>query len=76
MNKNTLLDKICPCLTGNPRAEILDHSSESSDWRSNMAYLLGNLIKKYENKPDALVCIKNDLQSMVFELNSVIINAR
>lgn len=76
MNKTTLLDKICPCLTGNPRADIALCAEKSADWQFNMEYLIGGLIKKYEHQPDALTKIKNDLQSLVFEVNSVINNAR
>ncbi len=76
MNKSTLLDKICPCLTGNPRAEISDCAEKPSDWQHNMDFLIGGLIKRYEHQPDALIKIKNDLQSLAFEVNSVINNAR
>lgn len=76
MNKNTLLDKICPCITSNPRAEISRCCGDKVGWESNFDHLIGGLIAKYEHQPDALIKIKKDLQSLVFELNSVINNAR
>lgn len=76
MNKSQLLDKIAPCLTNNPRLEISDKCSDAESWESNFHYLLGGLIAEYENRPDALHKIKNDLTSLTFAANSIITNAR
>ena len=70
-----IIDRIAPCLTHNPRQEILDYSTEAVDVTQNMYYLIGGSIAKHEKQPDALRRIKNDLQSVVFELQSVINNA-
>lgn len=70
-----LIDRIAPSLTNNPRQEILDCSTEAIDWQQNMYYLIGGLIAKHEKQPDALRRIKNDLQSVVFELQSIINNS-
>jgi hypothetical protein len=70
-----LIDRIAPSLTNNPRQEILDYSTEAVDVVQNMYYLIGGSIAKHEKQPDALRRIKNDLQSVVFELQSIIANA-
>lgn len=70
-----LIDRISPCLTNNPRQELIDCSTEATSWQANLHYLIGGLVAKYEKQPNARQLIKNDLQSAVFELNSVISNA-
>ncbi len=55
MNKKTLLDKLCPCLTNNPRHEVSEHCCDAVDWVVSFDYLLGGLIAKYEHQPDALI---------------------
>ncbi len=69
---NKLIEKISPCLTNNPRQQLIDYSTEAVDWQENLYYLIGGEIAKNEKQPDALRRIKNSLQSAVFELNSVI----
>ncbi len=76
MNKKTLLDKICPCLTGNPRSEVFNCCSVPADWETSLDELLGGLIAKYEHQPDALIKIKNDLTSVSFQVNSILTNSR
>ena len=76
MNKKTLLDKIVPCLTNNPRHEVSEQCIGATDWETSFDKLLGGLIVKYEHQPDALIKIKSDLTSLVFQVNSVITNAR
>lgn len=67
-----LIDKLAPCLTGNPRQELIDCSTDAVDFQENLHYLIGGLVAKYEKEQNPLRRIKNDLQSAVFELQSVI----
>jgi hypothetical protein len=70
-----LIDKIAPCLTNNPRQELIDASVEAVDWAENLYYLIGGVIATHEKQPDALKKVKNDLQSAVWQLQSIIANA-
>lgn len=67
-----LIDRISPCLTNNPRQELIDASTEAIHWQENLYYLIGGEIAKHEKQPDALRRIKNSLQSAIFELQSVV----
>jgi len=69
---NKLIDKISPCLTNNPRQQLIDCSTEAIDWQENLFYLIGGEIAKHEKQPDALKKIKNSLQSAIFQLQSVV----
>ena len=75
MTKHQLIDKICPPLTGNPRERILDYANKPFDCIDSLHLLLGGLIAKYENQPEALKNIKNDLFSLTFEVNSKLNNS-
>ena len=70
-----LISRISSCLTNNPINEITNCSTDAVDVMDNVYYLIGGLIAKYEKDQDALRKIKKDLQSAVFELQSVIRNA-
>jgi hypothetical protein len=67
-----LIDRIAPCLAGNPRQELIDCSAEAVDWQQNLYYLIGGTIAMHQKQPDALKKIKRDLQSSIFELQSVV----
>jgi len=67
-----LIDRISPNLSGNPRQQLIDCSTEAIDWKENLYYLIGGEIAKHEKQPDALKKIKNSLQSTIFELQSVV----
>jgi hypothetical protein len=67
-----LIDRISPCLTNNPRQQLIDCSTDAVDWQENFYYLIGGLIAKYEKEPNAAKLVKKDLQSAIFELQSVV----
>lgn len=69
---NKLIDKIAPCLTNNPRQELINCSTDAVDVQENLYYLIGGLIAKYEKEPSAAKLVKKDLQSAIFELQSIV----
>ena len=70
--KNRLIDKLAASQTGNPRREIAEASNTARHIDDSIDNLIGGLICKYHNEPDAEKKIKNDLQSAVFQLNFAI----